>query len=165
MKITFGSPENFEVLCGRVQCFFVLVSTTDNRTCWTSKNSGNEKYLYVQDFGLVTRLAGTNLFRRENSYGVAREGKLHCKEEGKLRIVCQVGGKTPNCRDKWGKVYSSRQEEEKLPIVLWRENFKLFVKWRENSKWFGQVEGKLQNFREEGKLLLLCGGTTKDLDQ
>ena len=66
----------------------------------SNSNSGNEKYLYVQDFGLVTRLAGTNLFRRENSYGVAREGKLHCNEEGKLLIVCQVEGRLQNCRDK-----------------------------------------------------------------
>ena len=34
-----------------------------------------KRKMYVQDFGLVTRLAGTNLFRRENSYGVARGGK------------------------------------------------------------------------------------------
>ena len=45
-------------------------------------------------------LAIANLFGRENSYGVAREGKLHCNEEGKLLIVCQVEGKLQKCRDK-----------------------------------------------------------------
>ena len=34
-----------------------------------------KRKMYVQDFGLVTRLAGTNLFGSENSYGVARGGK------------------------------------------------------------------------------------------
>ena len=113
-----------------------------------------KRKMYVQDFGLVTRLAGTNLFRRENSYGVAREGKLHCKEEGKLRIVCQVegklqivvtsegkftpkssrGGKTPNCVVE-GKLQIVCQVEGKLQIV-----------WSSG--------GKTPNFREEGKLLI-----------
>ena len=114
-----------------------------------------KRKMYVQDFGLVTRLAGTNLFRRENSYGVAREGKLHCKEEGKLRIVCQVegklqivvtsegkftqvvkrrknsqlccGGKTSNCLSSGGKTPNG--------LVKWRENSKIFER-RENSSCF-----------------------------
>ena len=82
------------------------------------------------------------------------EGKLHCKEEGKLRIVCQVegklqivvtsegkftpkssrGGKTPNC-----------VVEGKLQIVCQVEG-KLQMVWSSG--------GKTPNFREEGKLLI-----------
>ena len=107
-------------------------------------------------FGLVTRLAGTNLFRRESSYGVAREGKLHCKEEGKLRIVCQVegklqivvtsegkftpkssrGGKTPNCVVE-GKLQIVCQVEGKLQMV-WSSGGKTpkIFERRENSSCF-----------------------------
>ena len=73
---------------------------------------------------------------RKTPNSVAREGKLHCKEEGKLRIVCQVegklqiamtseqkftpkssrGGKTPNCVVE-GKLQIVCQVEGKLQMV------------------------------------------------
>ena len=83
------------------------------------------------------------------------EGKLHCNEEGKLLIVCQVEGnskivvtsegKLQSCQEEGktpyyvvkGKLQIACQVEEKLQIVgsSGGKTPNGFVKWRENSKW------------------------------
>ena len=125
---------------------------TGYHTCWTSKNSGHKIYAYENLDHNDTRLVGTNLFRRENSYGVAREGKLHCKEEGKLRIVCQVEGKLQIVVTSEGKLQSC-QEEGKTPYYVVKGKLRIVCQVEEKLQIVGSSGGKLQ-------MVLSSGGKT-----